>query len=349
MKALLRIALVLLSISIAIPVADRLTKAFDPYGISYLAEINRYTQTAIRLSPDHAREGQQGRIFQNLPEVLHEHRRFTFQTDEYGFRRPREWDYAPDETGRYRVLFLGDSVTLGWGVDDEDTWVRRLEREARGPEGEPLRCLNAGHLIYETVQEASLLEAWGPVHRPDLVVVTFVFNDVQPSWNTYLAFAHGQAGPALEPGTSLEAGETGRLTPIVERFAPNIGAVLRFREHRDLYDRTDKSQLAPYKFYPEGLERVLGALDRIRAKAAELGAELALIDQADQRPMPELVAWCEANGVPYIDARLSEEQAAQDVRNSAIDAHANALGNRFIAEYAAQGLIDAGLLTPAPE
>lgn len=52
----------------------------------------------------------------------------TLTTNAQGFRGTRE--YAPDvPPGRIRLLCSGDSFTLGWGVDDADTWPAQLERQ----------------------------------------------------------------------------------------------------------------------------------------------------------------------------------------------------------------------------
>jgi hypothetical protein len=45
-----------------------------------------------------------------------------------GFRGKREYAKAPPP-GVTRILCSGDSFTLGWGVDDDDTWCALLERD----------------------------------------------------------------------------------------------------------------------------------------------------------------------------------------------------------------------------
>ncbi|MBZ0270081.1 hypothetical protein K8I85_18165, partial [bacterium] len=48
-------------------------------------------------------------------------------TNAQGFRAPCEYaERIPD--GTIRLLCSGDSFTLGWGVDDADTWPAQLER-----------------------------------------------------------------------------------------------------------------------------------------------------------------------------------------------------------------------------
>lgn len=67
--------------------------------------------------------------------------------DARGFRGTAELsDRAPD--GVVRVVCLGDSFTMGYGVGDADTWPARLERQAPG-----LQAVNMGQGGYGPDQE----------------------------------------------------------------------------------------------------------------------------------------------------------------------------------------------------
>ena len=54
---------------------------------------------------------------------------FTARINAFGFRDVEVAERAPP--GRLRVLALGDSFTFGWGVELEDTWVKRVEAALR--------------------------------------------------------------------------------------------------------------------------------------------------------------------------------------------------------------------------
>ena len=47
-----------------------------------------------------------------------------FRTNSDGFR---DREYPVAKTGKYRIIFLGDSLTLGWGVRQEKTFANILE------------------------------------------------------------------------------------------------------------------------------------------------------------------------------------------------------------------------------
>ena len=92
----------------------------------------------------------------------------------------RNGEISPEkETGTYRILCLGNSVTFGYGTENDKTYVRVLEtllRERRpGPKFE---TINAGIGGFSTLQEWLFLKNIGVAFDPDLVTVAFVLNDV---------------------------------------------------------------------------------------------------------------------------------------------------------------------------
>ncbi|MDB4476552.1 SGNH/GDSL hydrolase family protein [bacterium] len=82
---------------------------------------------------------------------------------------------------RQRVLFIGDSYTFGWGVNQEDILSHLVKSElAAEPYLIDLNTYNLGVPGYNTVQEAALLEEAMVKYRPDLIVLGFVMNDAKP-------------------------------------------------------------------------------------------------------------------------------------------------------------------------
>jgi len=78
---------------------------------------------------------------------------------------------------------LGDSTTFGWGVKEEDTAAKFLERKlnANLPAGyNRAEVMNAGVGNYDTVQEVTYYETIGWKYHPDLVVLVFFINDPEP-------------------------------------------------------------------------------------------------------------------------------------------------------------------------
>ena len=94
-----------------------------------------------------------------------------------GFRYPV--DLGPKQAGEFRVFTFGDSVTMGWGMDDEHHYSAVLEKDLNGG-GCPsthFQVVSAGVDAYpnslvaerlKTVLEGNL--------QPDMVVLAYSFN-----------------------------------------------------------------------------------------------------------------------------------------------------------------------------
>jgi lysophospholipase L1-like esterase len=100
-----------------------------------------------------------------------------FVTNALGFRDERE---VPAEKGaEFRILALGDSVTVGLGVAAEETYARQLEALLSRSIA-PLRVINAAVTCYSTWQEVDVLKETAPAVRPDVVTLAFYWNDLYP-------------------------------------------------------------------------------------------------------------------------------------------------------------------------
>ena len=85
---------------------------------------------------------------------------------------------------RKRVLVLGSSITMGWGVPLPQTFTATTEQrlnEARpfGPRYS-FEVVNGGIGNYNTVFQHALFRRQLPVVKPDLVVLHYFISDVQP-------------------------------------------------------------------------------------------------------------------------------------------------------------------------
>jgi len=100
------------------------------------------------------------------------------RTNSLGMRDPERTVVKP--AGCRRVLFLGDSYTLGWGVPEEATFSRMLERLLARKET-PVQVINMGVGNYNSAMEVALLKRQGLMLDPDLVVLMYYINDVEPT------------------------------------------------------------------------------------------------------------------------------------------------------------------------
>lgn len=80
-------------------------------------------------------------------------------------------------TDAIRLLFIGDSIVFGFGVDD-DRIVSAQVAELLRARGIDTEVINAGVPAYNTLQEVTYLEHEGPRYRPDWVIVGVCWNDL---------------------------------------------------------------------------------------------------------------------------------------------------------------------------
>lgn len=79
-----------------------------------------------------------------------------------------------------RILGLGDSYTFGQGVKPEHLFLTHLESLLEEQsDGRQVETINTGQPGYNTVMEKELLERRGLDYRPDVVLLSFVPNDVE--------------------------------------------------------------------------------------------------------------------------------------------------------------------------
>jgi lysophospholipase L1-like esterase len=82
--------------------------------------------------------------------------------------------------GEKRILLLGDSVAFGWGVTQGETVSDRMEPLLSARTGEDWQVINAGVNGYNTEQEEIFLRLEGLSYSPDIVILIYVDNDVEP-------------------------------------------------------------------------------------------------------------------------------------------------------------------------
>lgn len=91
---------------------------------------------------------------------------------------------ARKSPGTTRILVLGDSIAMGWGVEEKDCFARRLEgklnRRAAETGGPAYEVVNAGVGNFNTVQEWAYFKDAGHRLDPDRVLLAFFINDAEP-------------------------------------------------------------------------------------------------------------------------------------------------------------------------
>ncbi len=100
-----------------------------------------------------------------------------FRINDQGMRADRNYSHEKPP-GVKRILNLGDSFTLGFEVQNEQTYSSVLQRELSAA-GMNVEVLNAGVSGFSNAEACIYLERELLRYEPDLVVVSYWYNDPQ--------------------------------------------------------------------------------------------------------------------------------------------------------------------------
>jgi hypothetical protein len=230
--------------------------------------------------------------------------------------RDREFTYAKPEATR-RILCLGGSFTAGYGVDAEETYPKVLERLLNGDEddGVDWEVLNAGVGSTGTAHQLAFFTTEGYKYNPDIVMLCF--SQTTDYWDSIRSGLYTiEDGKPVKHDAPLTRSRT--LQRMV-RWIPGYNTVFA-RSH---FLNFVKSRVARHHFRELG-ERIVLPADKADIEAREdelvrcllIALRDAVAAQDGQLvmtgiPFPdtwewlpetlELIAFMQANGVPFID------------------------------------------------
>ncbi|MGH9361934.1 MAG: SGNH/GDSL hydrolase family protein [Thermoanaerobaculia bacterium] len=173
----LALALAGLSALLALGAAEAFLRLASEHGLHVLdVEMWRYARLVKRPAAE------PGLVEDHRPEADALLMGVRVRTDEHGFRRPDPATEARRRPEERVVAALGDSLTLGWGVPEGETWPARLERLLRE------RCSDGGATVLNAgignsntaMQRARYARRVAPL-RPDWVVLGWFINDAEPA------------------------------------------------------------------------------------------------------------------------------------------------------------------------
>jgi len=102
---------------------------------------------------------------------------FNFRTNNRGFRNDKDIEYVKKDN-EIRILCLGDSHTLGYEVNQNETfsWVTEYLLKQKDLNA---TVINAGVAGFGNAEELVFLENEGYKYQPDFVVLGFYANDIE--------------------------------------------------------------------------------------------------------------------------------------------------------------------------
>lgn len=269
------------------------------------------------------------------------HKGLPFRTNRAGFRGP---DYAPEPPeGVFRIAVAGDSIVMGSGVLEEETYAARVEASLNeGADGVRYEVLNLGLSGLNAGQVVRRLEKLGTPYAPHLIVYGYTLNDIEGP--AYVATAGGGSG--LERRVRYE------------RFLHSPSFLLRAAWPRllalwELATRPAGTLEHDYRYnyfeHPPAWAQVERAFDALAATAAGRGVCVQLLIHTSIARLNRLY--------PFVDVTERVEAAARQrgfgvtqsfpyfeghdptrLRLSGIDPHPNADGHALLARALLDGL-----------
>ena len=292
-------------------------RTVDPLGISYYELAGEYHLD--KKADEHL-------VFRHKPSWETRYGEVLVTYNERGLRdRP----ILPKAEGEYRILALGDSVTFGWGVPQHQIFAFRLEQLLQGSLQRPVRVINSGVGGYNTVQEVTYFKQEGVTFQPDLVMLTYVQNDIEEN-----------KGP-FDPWTARSL--RGKSLPGMLKTL--LGKLWFFRLVHHTYHYALPKQLKGQSSNPlqggKGWSDSMSALGELAAMCEEHQIPLIVFFRGSNKnnPLFEDVVR-HVHGVPVKDmGPWFEGLDESSLVNSKVDGHPNAEGHRVMAEHMADEIV----------
>ena len=307
-EALFSIVLIVFSLSLSVAGAEIVLRLKNSSMTNYDIEMWRYAKELKQRSVDpeldfdHVKS--RSAVLQNI----------NVRLNEWGLRGG---PVAPLPPGGRRILFLGGSIALGWGVPEEDTVEARLEKMLRDS-GENPQVLNGGVGNYNAERYVARFFNELAELKPTDIVVHYFLRDAAD----------------LEPGN-------GNFLLRYSQLAVTLWIVY----HR-LFDRSGERALVEhyqnvYRPNAPGFVKMTRALDRLANYAKERGIRIYLAMVPDVhnlvdykfrfihdglRPIAEQRGYTFVDLLPALQGRPPDELVAMPG-----DPHPNGLGHELMA------------------
>lgn len=220
------------------------------------------------------------------------------------------------DTQRKRILVLGSSNTLGWGVKEEDTMTARLQEALK----DKAQVFNAGIGNYNTLRYVTLFENKLRTLKPDIVVVHYFVNDAEilTPGNTHWFLQHSQLAVMIYHAFQNLKNSSSNLSTLVSYY-------------RDIYSLGSKGRVQ--------MENALARLDHL---SKEDGFKVVLVMVPDIHILKDypfgfihdhVRKVAESHGWTFVDFTEALDQVpAESLWAMPGDPHLNKTGHKIMAD-----------------
>jgi len=306
------------SIAIFLLFSEIILRIYLANHIFYDVEMSRYALTLKMDSPN--------------PLVGHQHKPGSsaelmgvkVSTNADGFR---DDEYPVQKSERRRIVFLGDSLTLGWGVEKEESFEHILESKLDSLS--PTEIINLGVGNYNTTQEVNLFIDKGMKYKPDQVVLFYFINDAEP-------LPRKSRVPGLGHFRTITFFWS-RIKALKVRMTDSVG----FKEYYS----------ALYKEGSAGWEQSKSALLKLKELSHKHGFDFRvvilpelheLVDYAFAKEHGLLADFFDKNDITFLDLApfFQDQHEPYSLWVAMDDAHPNARAHSLVAKYTLEFLAE---------
>lgn len=254
----------------------------------------------------------------------------TYRLNMFGMRGP---DLSAQKSANvFRILFLGDSITFGEGVREEDIFPTRVQSllSAKMP-GKEIQVVNAGVQGYGTKEEVGSYFLTGIAYKPDAVVIGFYLNDATDFGET---IRQNDAKNHAMPLTGMA-----KFSKIAEYFQRRA----RAREQQEEFFATTRAS-----FKSKHWEDCKGELLKLRGESEKWKFKLLIVIfpvlwDLDHYPLEDVHKLLHEQfaelGIAYIDLLDTfRGHNAESLWVHPTDQHPNEIAHRMAAEKIAEYL-----------
>ncbi len=278
------------------------------------------------------------------------------ETNSLGLRSPEAEEREP---GEYRILVMGDSITLADYIDEEESFPRILEKRFEASGHSRVRVINAGLPGASTRDEYYHYLELKDAVRPDLVLLAMYLNDANDSEKFYartLRWPYSKSRVLTWLVNRLQIFEKSFLSEAVAPAGINPGWKEEFRAGRNLrsgnmFHSKDGFDFEIYNaamdfglaWNPKSWE-ILGKMVAVfrdavvqsqsRFAMALLPVHLQVLGTVDDvYPQEQFLHMCHRLGIDCLDLRpVLRQAAAQKEKRLYYDhCHMTAFGNAVVA------------------
>jgi lysophospholipase L1-like esterase len=261
----------------------------------------------------------------------------------------------PKPEGTTRILVLGDSFAYGWGSVYDESWPVLFERRLLA-DGHPVEVVKAGVPGYDTRSEALYLEQIFSDYDPDIILLTFLPNDLFTNAPIDSVGGEPDEQVAVTQGRGGKGSDLHSLILAKRLLMANDRLYVRFYM---LTNRLEYFTTPPSPTLRRQLEVTKALLERIQSFCRQRERDLVVlsIPQQFQVLVPEgadglgvdveavdrvFAEFAREQGFTWLPAlpQLRKEYAKGEDLYFRFDGHLNSSGNRAVADYLAAELVE---------